>query len=248
VALLAFTGKPVIVSYMGNDAYGDVTSTGKKTFSGYLEMTVSKILELFINKIIAKSENIADYITFKKKVVIIPNGVNIEKFSFDPSRNYKKELGLSLVKKHILFIANEKDPRKNYQLLYDAFGLLNDQNCEILNPYPVKHDDVPGYINASDVVVLTSYLEGSPNIIKEAMACNCPIVSTDVGDVRWIINGVEGCYLSYFDPGDLSGKIEKALAFNVRTKGRQKIINMGLDQKSIALKLIEVYTELLNRR
>jgi len=64
--------------------------------------------------------------------------------------------------------------------------LVFNQNIRIITPYPISSDDVIAYINAADVLVLVSLKEGSPNVIKEAMACNCPIVSTDVGDVRWV--------------------------------------------------------------
>jgi teichuronic acid biosynthesis glycosyltransferase TuaC len=248
VTFLTFTGIPLVVSFMGSDAYGDVTASGRKNLAGYIEMLLSKILQFFIDKIIAKSENIAAYIDRKKKVTIIPNGVNIEKFFPDPSRDYKSELGLDRGKKYILFMADKDDPRKNFKLIKDAFNNLNEKNCEILCPFPAKHDEVPAYLNASDVVALTSYLEGSPNIIKEAMACNCPIVSTDAGDVKSIIDGVDGCFLCSFDPRDAAEKIKKALEFPGRTKGREKILAMGLDQKSVAEKIIKVYTDLINNQ
>ena len=78
-------------------------------------------------------------------------------------------------------------------------------------------------------MILTSFSEGSPQIIKESMACNCPIVSTDVGDVRDVIGETEGCYICSYDPKDVADKIKLALTYSEekgRTNGRKRIIEL----------------------
>jgi teichuronic acid biosynthesis glycosyltransferase TuaC len=65
-------------------------------------------------------------------------------------------------------------------------------------------------LNAADLLLLTSLTEGSPQVIKEAMACNCPIVATDVGDIREIIGYTDGCYITTFKPSDVAVKIQAA--------------------------------------
>jgi len=100
-------------------------------------------------------------------------------------------------------------------------------------------------LNAADLLLSTSLWEGSPNIIKEAMACNCPIVSTDVGDVKWLLDGVEGCFITTNDPNDIANKIRKALDIKGKTKGREKLISLGLDSKNIAKKIVSVYEEVM---
>jgi len=73
----------------------------------------------------------------------------------------------------------------------------------------VPYEDIPVYMNASDVLILSSFHEGSPNVVKEAMACNCPIVATNVGDVKWVLGNTEGCYISSFDPINYSEKLNR---------------------------------------
>jgi teichuronic acid biosynthesis glycosyltransferase TuaC len=94
------------------------------------------------------------------------------------------------------------------------------------------------------VVLLTSLWEGSPNVIKEAMACNTPIVSTDVGDVKEIIGKTEGCFITSFDPEDVSDKIKKALEFGKRTTGREDIKH--LESGVVAKRIIAIYKNVLD--
>jgi glycosyltransferase involved in cell wall biosynthesis len=89
---------------------------------------------------------------------------------------------------------------------------------------------MPLYMNACDVLVLASDYEGSPVVIKEAMACNLPIVSTDVGDVAKVIGATEGCYICQQDPKDMAQKIKLALARGQRTDGRRAVHSLSLDQ------------------
>ena len=101
------------------------------------------------------------------------------------------------------------------------------------------------YFNASDLVLLTSFWEGSPNVIKEAMACNVPIVSTDVGDVKEVIGKTEGCYITSFDPEDVAEKIKLALKFGKRTTGIEDIKH--LESSLIAKKIIKIYKSVLEK-
>jgi teichuronic acid biosynthesis glycosyltransferase TuaC len=107
----------------------------------------------------------------------------------------------------------------------------------------VPHEEVPVWLNASDVVLLTSLHEGSPNIVKEALACNIPVVSVDVGDVRERIQGIEGCYLVDPEPGDLAAKLQMVHAGSRRVVSRIKIQELSLER--VALQLKKFYSEVL---
>ena len=107
----------------------------------------------------------------------------------------------------------------------------------------VPHHKVPLWLNAADAVLLTSFHEGSPNIIKEALACNVPIVSVDVGDVAERIEGVDGCYIALADPVDLATKLALVHNGSGRVQGTEKIQELSLDR--VARRLVRFYSQLI---
>lgn len=236
LCILTFSGKPIVLSIMGDDAYGKIGIDGKRAFSSYMVIFLTQIALFFADAIIVKSKNILTWVPYKRKTTIVPNGVNFNVF---------KPTNEVLARNTILFLADESNERKNFTLLKDALSIINDEKLFLLSPYPIKHHEFPMYLNKSSVFVLTSYIEGSPNVIKEAMACNIPIVSTDVGDVQEVIGNTKGCFIAQFDPKDVAEKIKSALAFGKRTTGRKDIEH--LESGNIARKIIGIYKKVLEK-
>ena len=206
-SLSAFTAslsgaKPLVVSLMGSDVH-----------AGTFYKFVIKLFEtLFWSITIVKSKSMYDQISIKK-AEIIPNGVDFNKFKPLSKVDSQESLGWDINKKHVLFAANPIKEVKNFKLAGKAFDLLNLKQVELHSLNDVSNEQMPKYHNASDLILLTSLWEGTPNVIKEAMACNIPIVTTDVGDVKEIIGKTEGCYITSFDPQDIALKIQLALGF-----------------------------------
>lgn len=236
LCVLTHSKLPIVLSVMGDDAYGSFDLNGKRIKSSLFGVFLTQIALIFVRRIIVKSKNILNVIPYKNKSHIIPNGVDFD--IFRPNSE-------SLKKNSILFLADEDNQRKNYNLLKKALELINGPEITCINPYPIDHEEFPFYLNNCSVFVLTSYNEGSPNVIKEAMACNIPIVSTDVGDVKEVIGKTEGCFITTFEPSDVAMKIERALEYAKRTTGREDIKH--LESGIIAHKIIDIYKQIIEK-
>jgi teichuronic acid biosynthesis glycosyltransferase TuaC len=238
VAALA-GAKPLVVSLMGSDVISNK----------FARLLILFFHKLFWDKIIVKSMDMYQCLG-SKKIKIIPNGVNIDKINPLDKKNCQDKLGWNNEKRHILFAANPGRAEKNFSLARMSMeSLQNDYEIVVHILKDVPHEDIPIYMNACDVLILSSLHEGSPNVVKEAMACNCPIVTTSVGDVKWVLGNTDGCFISSFDPSDYKEKIKLALEFSEKygmTKSRDRIVKLGLDSVTIAKKIIDVYQKVLS--
>jgi glycosyltransferase involved in cell wall biosynthesis len=246
-AVLSFPNLPIVLSLMGSDTYGAFIDVNKISFRSYALVILTKLIQPFVDVIICKSRHIESYVYLKKKSHVIPNGVLLSDFSTNISVS-ASDLGLSLNKKHVLFLGSKTDVRKNYILADKAVKLLGKGNINLLAPYPVKHEEVVKLLKVVDCLVVPSFMEGSPNVVKEAMACNCPVVATDVGDIQWLFGNTPGYFIADFSSDDVAKKITEALAFVEkfgRTNGRERLIELGLDSREIAHRLINIYSKIL---
>lgn len=182
----------------------------------------------------------------------LPNGVNINYFRPMKKKEACKKLGLDYENKYILFISSNfirKQKRydrflKVIKLLKENYGCDNIKELVLTN---TKRELMPFYYNVADVHLLTSDFEGSPNSVKECMACNTSVVSTDVGNVRELLDGVQGSFVAETKDGgsELAELIDKALNSKEYNNGRDKIIKLGLDINSVAENLKSIYTIVL---
>lgn len=242
--------KPLVVSFMGSDTYGDYDSKGRLKVGSYINIIISKFIQPFIKAAIVKSPNLAKYIYLKSKAFIVPNGVNTNHFLPINKETAKEKLGLEKEINYALFLGDKGNERKNFDLSANAVSKVSKSyNISLLTPYPVSQEMLPYYMSAADVVLLSSYNEGSPNVIKEAMACNRPIVSTNVGDVEWLFGSEPGHFLASLVVEDYANKLKLALDFsnkNGSTNGRERLKKLGLDSQTIAQRIISIYKKVLN--
>lgn len=236
IACLAMPRIPVVVSLMGSDSEASL---------------LFKVIIKFFNKfcwdvVIVKSSNIKSNLQIEN-AVILPNGVNFELFREISSSLSRKKIDFQGHGKLVVFIANPKRKEKNYDLAKHAIEILQETGCDVtlyivFGKDGIDNEKIPYYINAADTLLLTSIREGSPNVIKEAMACNCPVVSTNVGDVNEVISNTQGCYITSFDPIDISSKLRNAIYYG-KTEGRKNIAR--LSSENVAQKLKQIYISII---
>lgn len=245
---LAKTGKPIILSLMGSDLLGSPDENGKIRIRGKFDILLTKFVLNFVDEIIVKSYDMKNRLKVNKPVHVLPNGVDFEIFKPMNKNECRNELKLPQDKFLVLFLGNINLRRKNFPLAKESVeklkSKLGDDKAEIITPFGISHREVVKYYNACDVLLVPSFLEGSPNVVKEAMACNLPVISTDVGDVKEIISGARNCFIVPFSSEIIQEKLECIYKNNSRSNGRERIEH--LKDNVIANKLITIYRNLLN--
>lgn len=179
----------------------------------------------------------------KKHYSLLPCGIDLTELQLAGKSEARQRMHLNASKRYVLFAGAFDNAVKNAPLAKETVARLDDDRVELIELKDFSREEVTLLMCAADAFLMTSVSEGSPQVIKEAMACGCPIVSVDVGDVKERVVGLEGCYVSESrEPQEVAGLLQKAFAFCGKTGGRAKVISDGLDNESIAFRLIQIYT------
>lgn len=229
---------------------------------------VSSLMSLRAKHVIYVAQHIRDLSYFKaKNYTIIPCGVPMEQMIITPKEEARKQLGWNPNKKYILFGGAFDNLRKNYPLLRDAVEKLkndtsyikhNTSNIECVEMKNLTRSQCVLRMCACDLFALPSHSEGSPQALKEAMACNCPCIATDIADVRELFGDEPGHWVlrnprkthERWDGDERSldemvALLNDALKFEGRTKGRQRILELELSNEQVAKRIINIYKEIL---
>ena len=221
---------PVVTTYHGSDI-----NNPKILYFSKIAIFLSKF-NIFVSQ-----KNI-DTAKSKRNYTLIPCGVDTELFKPLDKAECREKLGFKSNEKLVLFSSGFDNQVKNPALAKAAVKLLPDVKLLELKSY--TREQVCQLMNAVDTVLMTSFTEGSPQFIKEAMAVNCPIVSVDVGDVKEVIGDVEDCFVCSRSEKEIADVLKKIFDANKRTLGRGKILEF--DNKLVAEKIIEVYKKIFN--
>jgi len=180
-----------------------------------------------------------------------PNGVNINFFKPAERAFCCAQLNLDLKKKYILFVSsNFNRPEKRYDRFENTLAILRNKyemdNISELKLINTERKLVPFYFNAASLLLLTSDFEGSPNAVKEAMACNIPVVATDVGNVSELLSGCSRSYVAKTkEPEELAELAYKVLTDTGQINSRNVLIEKELDAQSVARKIALIYKKLI---
>jgi len=226
---------PLVISLHGSDA-----------LVGWHEPLISRIVCRLADATIVASKKIADRIPGD----VIPCGVDLAIFEPKPKPEARQRLNLDSQRKYILFPFNPARSIKRFDLASGAVTKLAREgvDIELLTVSKVPNAEMPWYYSAADAMILCSYSEGSSTAVKEALACNLPIVSTNVGDIREIVQGIAGVEVVEQTPDALSGALKRVLyppaafAFNSRTAMER------YSQPKMVEAIVRVYNRVIEQR
>jgi len=161
---------------------------------------------------------------------VLPCGIDLARFKPGDALSCRRQLGWRSDSFHVLFASSNGDPVKRPWLAKAAVEVAARRGipAELHYLAGVPNSEVPVWLNASDALLLTSLQEGSPTVVKEALACALPIVSVDVGDVAEWIEGIEGCYLAAPNQADLAHKLTLVYQRGKRLDCRAKLEEVGV--------------------
>jgi glycosyltransferase involved in cell wall biosynthesis len=235
--------RPVLVSFCGSDLLGSRGGAVKR-LSGRFGVVASKRAAVRAAGIVVKSENLLNALPSgidNSRIWMLPNGVDLRRFRPIDRLECQGRLGWDPSRKHVLFPANPSRPEKRFGLAEACVARLNQSGADIdLHVLKdVRHEEVPWWLNAARAILVTSTHEGSPNAVKEALACNVPVVSVDVGDVQARIGGIDGCFIADPTPEDLAGKLGHVFERKEPIDARRQLDDVSLEH--VAEKLREIY-------
>ncbi len=237
---------PLVVTFRGSDLLGIVGDRGGRyTRLSGIQKKVSRIVARRADARIVVSEHMKRNLPNGLDAHVIPSGIDFQLFEPTPKDEARRRLGLPADERLVLFVGRPTQARKRFGLAERAVEILNETTrARLVVAWKVEHTDVPLYMSASDALVFTSMQEGSPNVVKEALACDLPVVSVPVGDVEERLRGIEGCELCADErPETIAAALRKVLTRGGRVGGRESVAH--LDENLITARVIDIYRSVL---
>jgi glycosyltransferase involved in cell wall biosynthesis len=238
---------PLVVTFRGDDLFGILGKGGRPTPAGRLLQWLSRRVARRADAAILVSAHLQRYLAASVATHIVPSGLDLDLFRCIPRDEARQHLGLPPDGRRILFVGDPADPRKRYDLAREAVERLNrNVAAELMVGWRVPHDEMPFYMNACDALVFTSREEGSPNAVKEALACDLPVVSVAVADVPLRLQGIPGCEVCADDsPETIAGALDRTLRRDERSGGRGREAALQLDERILTSRVVDIYRSVL---
>jgi glycosyltransferase involved in cell wall biosynthesis len=177
----------------------------------------------------------------QRRNTVLPNGVDTSLFRPIDRIEARRSLGWDETRRIALFAADPEVPRKRYWLAHAAVErartAMPDLSLQVARGIPPA--EIPQLMSAADCLLLTSSIEGSPNVVKEALMCNLPVVATPVGDVQELLADVLPSFVCEPSEDVLSDAVMQCVEPPRRSNGRDR--SQHLDASAIAARLLALY-------
>jgi teichuronic acid biosynthesis glycosyltransferase TuaC len=243
VAALAKGRLPLVITFRGTDIN---RNTRYGSFRAAVGLAASQLAAFLADGLVCVSREIQAKVWPRRPCLVLPTGVDLASFVPMAREEARRRLGYGADERIVLFNAGRNPAVKDPELAADSVAIAETLFGKIrfvVLDGTADPQDVPLYMNAADCLLVTSRTEGSPTVVQEAMACNLPVVSVDVGDVRERLEGVAHCAVTDRDPAALGSALIKVLTEGSRSDGRAHAATLGVE--TIAAHLAEFYAALL---
>ena len=235
------TRLPLVVTFRGDDLQGILADNGRITVAGRLLRAISRMVARRADAVIVVSEHMKQDLGRGTAASVIPSGLDLSLFRPLPREEARQRAGIAPEERVVLFVGKPTQARKRLALAQEAVEVLSRSlPARLLVGYGLPHTEIPWLMSAADVLLFTSRQEGSPNVVKEALACNLPVVSVAVGDVPTRLSGIDGCEVASDDePATLAACLERVLRRGQRIRGRQAVAS--LDENLLTQRVLGIY-------
>jgi len=225
---------PVVTTYHGSD----INNNKVFVFS-----RIAMLLSAFNIFVSSKNQRKAN---LKRNNALIPCGVDLALFKPMDKALARQQMSFEPHEQLILFAGHFGNAVKNPELAQATVALLPTVRLLELKGY--SRSEVAVLMNAVDACLMTSHTEGSPQFVKEALACNCPVVSVAVGDVPEVIGNIEGCYLVDRTAQALSEALQLAISHTTGINARETLLEKGFAQTQVVQQLSKVYQRIVGSK
>jgi len=239
---------PLVVSFCGDDLLGRPDAQGHITPKSRWLISVSRLAARRADQVIVKSEEMRKRIPDVTEVEVIPNGVDLSRFNPIDRDAARTQLGWPQDEAVLLFAGPPDEPRKNFPLAREVESRLKAQGrrVRLVAFHGRPQADVALAMSAADVLLLPSFHEGSPNVVKEALAMSLPVVAAPVGDCAERLRGVTPGGVAAREPEAFARAVGQVLAAGTRSNGREQI--QPLELSAVARRILALYQRVLARR
>jgi len=245
ICALAAGSTPLVVSFCGTDLLG---LPGRRYRNrNALTRMAGIVAGVRAGAIVVKSKNLLRSLPgfLRRKATVVPNGVDTDFFIPRSMEDCRERLGWSVRSKVVLVNGGRGRGRetKNLGLARAAVSALRDTltGVELREISEASRDEIALMLSASDCLLVTSHHEGSPNIVKEAMACDLPVVSVRCGDVEERLSDHRVGRLCRRDSEELALAMRDVLASGRRSSGRDAVVSQHLTAVEIGNVIVSLY-------
>ena len=249
VAALAAGRTPLVITFRGTDINHNTRYSALRSSLG---IAASQLAACVARGIVCVSEEIRSKVWAHnlRRTMVLPTGVDVHTFVPMDRAAARAQLGYAAADRVVLFNAGKnpavKDPQLAAAAVAQAGKKLGNVRFVVLDGTAAP-ERIPVYMNAADCLLVTSHTEGSPTVVQEAMACNLPVVSVDVGDVRERLAGVKACkVVDDRDPATLADALVYVLRGRPRSDGRMHATKLSVE--AIASRLVDFYKAVIKEK